>query len=195
MFSDFFKTLHGLICDYIYEETVKKMFALSLFNTGKSVDRWTVCHVAGTAVHWVLLEMLYFKFVFVVVTDIGKYGSSCWFVGSVEKELVLPLQTYVCLNLGPLAEILRDLPLILVFVFLKLILVTTENLRTYDSQDIDHILETFFKEEGGTHIFDPCTFRLCFESRRTLRSAERLHYFLRIALFYLCIRRSVKSWR
>jgi len=100
----------------------------------------------------------------------------------------------VCLNLGPLAGILRDLPLILVFVSFKLILGTTENLRTYDSQDIDHILETVIKEEGGTHIFDPCSFQLCFESRRTLRSAESFHHFLRIALFYLCIRRSVKSW-
>ena len=62
----------------------------------------TVCHVAGTAVHWILLEMLFFfRFVFVAVTDIGKYESSCWFLVSVEKKGALPLQTYVCLNYGP----------------------------------------------------------------------------------------------
>lgn len=61
-------------------------------------DLWTLCQVAGTAVNWILLEMLFFKFVFVAVTDIGKYESNCWFVGFVEKEELLLLQTYVCLN-------------------------------------------------------------------------------------------------
>jgi len=40
----------------------------------------------------------------------------------------------------------------LVFVSVRLILVATENLRTDDSQEIDHILETMIKEEGETHI-------------------------------------------
>jgi hypothetical protein len=43
-------------------------------------------------------------------------------------------------------------PLILVVVSVRLILVAAENLTTYDSQDIDHILETLLKEEGETHI-------------------------------------------
>jgi hypothetical protein len=33
MFSEFLKALHGLICDYKYNESVKTMFALSLLKT------------------------------------------------------------------------------------------------------------------------------------------------------------------
>jgi hypothetical protein len=43
MFSDFFKALHGLICDYKYYESVKKLSALSLLATDKFVDNVSRC--------------------------------------------------------------------------------------------------------------------------------------------------------
>jgi hypothetical protein len=43
MFSDFFKALYGLICDYKYYESVKKRFALSLLKTDKSLDSVSRC--------------------------------------------------------------------------------------------------------------------------------------------------------
>jgi hypothetical protein len=75
------------------------MFALSLLATDKSVDnvsRYRHCRPLG-----VVGDAFFFRFVFVAVTDIWDYESNCWFVVFVEKEGVLPLQTYVCLNQGP----------------------------------------------------------------------------------------------
>jgi len=60
MFSYFFKALHGLICDYTYYESVKKMHYRYL----RLTNLWTMCHAAGTAIHWVLLEMLFFQVCF-----------------------------------------------------------------------------------------------------------------------------------
>ena len=71
----------------------------SIYLDLRLTNLWSVCLVAGAAVPWILLEMLFFfQFVFVAVTDIGKYESNCWFVGSLEKVGILPLQTYVFLN-------------------------------------------------------------------------------------------------
>ena len=64
--------------------SVKKMFDLSLLTTDKSVDNVSGCRHCRPLD--IVGDVFFFKFVFVAVTDIGKYESKCWFVGSVEKE-------------------------------------------------------------------------------------------------------------